>query len=208
METQVILRSCIVVYTDSSCSTSSTRLPMLRLHQSHSSRVSNSRASRFEYTLTTNTGCADDVASIELVNWGTGDEYECSSIPLLPDGTPETSTCGIEKDQMSSGTWGLILVSNNGDDPDSPPFANQRTFSLDVGVQATSTVSFMLRALRLHRELTKMQVTPTMTFNMTTTPTITSQTTSWVVNTTTVNNSLTVTQPAVCNDLYHLNMLD
>ncbi|KAH0289432.1 hypothetical protein KCU62_g4453, partial [Aureobasidium sp. EXF-3399] len=136
-------------------------------------------ASNSSFTSVTQfTGCADDVAAIELVNWDNGDEYECSSIPLLPDGTPETSTCDIEKDQMVSGTWGLILVSNNGDDPDSPPFANQRTFSLDVGVQATSTV------------------TPTMTFNMTTTPTITSQTTSWVVNTTTVNNSLTVTQPA------------
>jgi hypothetical protein len=43
---------------------------------------------------------------------------------------------------MVSGIWGLILVSNNGPDADSPPFANQRTFSLDVGVQATSTVSF------------------------------------------------------------------
>lgn len=97
---------------------------------------------------------------------------------------------------MVSGVWGLILVSNNGDDPNSPPFANQRTFTLDVGVQATSTVSFMLRALRLYGA-NEMQVTPTMTFNMTTTPTITSQTTSWVVNTTTVNNSLTVTEPAV-----------
>ncbi|KAI4727435.1 hypothetical protein E4T49_04750 [Aureobasidium sp. EXF-10728] len=124
------------------------------------------------------TGCADDVAAVELVNWDSGDEYLCSNIPLLPDGTPETSTCDIEKDQMVSGTWGLILISNNGDDPNSPPFANQRTFSLTVGTQATSTV------------------TPTMTFNMTTTPTITSQTTSWVVNTTTVNNSVTVTQPA------------
>jgi hypothetical protein len=34
---------------------------------------------------------------------------------------------------------------------------------------------------------------------MTTTPTITAQTTSWVVNTTTVNNSMTITQPAVSN---------
>jgi hypothetical protein len=64
----------------------------------------------------------------------------CSDIPLLPDGTPETSTCDIEKDQMISGTWGLILISNNGDDPESPPFANQRTFSLDVGAQSTQTV--------------------------------------------------------------------
>jgi len=136
-------------------------------------------ASNSSFTSVTQfTGCADDVAAIELVNWDNGDEYTCSDIPLQPDGTPEISTCDIEKDQMVSGTWGLILVSNNGPDPDSPPFANQRTFSLDVGVQATSTI------------------TPTITFNMTTTPTITSQTTSWVVNTTTVNNSMTITQPA------------
>ncbi|CAD0019579.1 unnamed protein product [Aureobasidium pullulans] len=119
-----------------------------------------------------------DVAAVELVNWDTGDEYLCSDIPLQPDDTPETSTCDIEKDQMKSGTWGLILISNNGVDPDSPPFANQRTFYLTVGAQATSTV------------------TPTLTFNLTTTPTITSQTTSFIVNTTTVNNSMTVTVPA------------
>jgi hypothetical protein len=80
------------------------------------------------------------------VNWDNGDEYTCSDIPLQPDGTPEISTCDIEKDQMVSGTWGLILVSNNGPDADSPPFANQRTFSLDVGVQATATVSFLIPA--------------------------------------------------------------
>lgn len=137
--------------TDFLSSTSSTRLPMLLLPQSQSSQVSISISGWFEHILTTNIGCADDVAAIELVNWDTGDEYECSSIPLLPDGTPETSTCDIEKDQMVSGTWGLILVSNNGDDPDSPPFANQRTFSLDVGVQATSTVSFMLRSVEVAR---------------------------------------------------------
>lgn len=90
--------------------------------------------------LTMNTGCAVDVAAVELVNWDTGDEYLCSDIPLQPDDTPETSTCDIEKDQMKSGTWGLILISNNGVDPDSPPFANQRTFYLTVGAQATSTV--------------------------------------------------------------------
>ncbi|KAI4763731.1 hypothetical protein E4T51_03249 [Aureobasidium sp. EXF-12344] len=136
-------------------------------------------ASNSSFTSVTEfTGCADDVAAIELVNWDNGDEYECSSIPLLPDGTPETSTCDIEKDQMVSGVWGLILVSNNGDDPDSPPFANQRTFTLDVGPQATATI------------------TPTITFNMTTTPTITAQSTSWVVNTTTVNNTKTITEPA------------
>ncbi|KAI5240000.1 hypothetical protein E4T42_08533 [Aureobasidium subglaciale] len=136
-------------------------------------------ASNSSFTSVTQfTGCAKDVANVELVNWDTGDEYLCSDIPLQPDGTPETSTCDIDKNQMVSGTWGLILISNNGDDPNSPPFANQRTFSLDVGVQATSTV------------------TPTMTFNMTTTPTSTVQTTSWIVNTTTVNNSITVTVPA------------
>ena len=123
-------------------STLSTQLPTVLSLQSHSSQVSYNRSRWLEYVLTTNTGCADDVAAIELVNWDTGAEYTCSSIPLLPDGTPETSTCDIEKEEMVSGTWGLILVSNNGPDPDSPPFANQRTFSLNVGVQATSTVSF------------------------------------------------------------------
>ncbi|KAG2170813.1 hypothetical protein VTO58DRAFT_105258 [Aureobasidium pullulans] len=138
----------------------------------------NSQSNQSFTSVTEFAGCAVDVAAVELVNWDTGDEYLCSDIPLQPDDTPETSTCDIEKDQMKSGTWGLILISNNGVDPDSPPFANQRTFYLTVGAQATSTV------------------TPTLTFNMTTTPTITSQTTSFIVNTTTVNNSMTVTVPA------------
>jgi hypothetical protein len=50
-----------------------------------------------------------------------------------------------------------------------------------------------------------MQIIPTMTFNMTTTPTVTAQTTSWVVNTTTVNNSMTITQPAVSRHHFHPN---
>jgi hypothetical protein len=95
-------------------------------------------------TLTTDTGCDNDTANVELVNWDTGDEYLCSDIPLLPDMTPETSTCDIEKDQMVSGTWGLILISNNGD---GDPLAVQRTFSLTVGTQATATVSFGLQYL-------------------------------------------------------------
>jgi hypothetical protein len=138
-------------YTDLMFSTLSTRLPTLLLPRSQNSLVSNSGSRRLEYTLTTNTGCADDVAAIELVNWDNGDEYECSSIPLLPDGTPETSTCDIEKDQMVSGVWGLILVSNNGDDPDSPPFANQRTFTLDVGPQATATVRILRLDFAIHQ---------------------------------------------------------
>jgi hypothetical protein len=124
-------------------STLSTRLPTVLLLQSRSSQVSKSSSGRLGHKLIVSTGCADDVAAIELVNWDSGDEYTCTDIPLQPDGTPETSTCDIEKDQMVSGVWGLILVSNNGDDPDSPPFANQRTFTLDVGVQATATVSFV-----------------------------------------------------------------
>lgn len=96
------------------------------------------------HTLTTDTGCDNDTANVELVNWDTGVEYICSDIPLLPDLTPETSTCDIEKDQMVSGTWGLILISNNGD---GDPLAVQRTFSLTVGTQVTATVSFWLRCL-------------------------------------------------------------
>lgn len=89
--------------------------------------------------LTTNTECQNDTANVELVNWDTGDEYICSDIPLLPNLTPETSTCNIEKKQMVSGVWGLILISNNGD---GDPLAAQRTFTLNVGAQATSTASF------------------------------------------------------------------
>lgn len=65
-----------------------------------------------------------------------GDELLCSGTNLTPDDTNQLSTCPIEKDQLFSGDWSVILISNNGDEC---PIAYERDFYLTVGVPATTT---------------------------------------------------------------------
>ena len=94
-------------------------------------------------------GCNDDSASVLLVQQSTEDEWECSSVPtgiffffssftstpeltshLVPSNTPQLSTCPLEKDQMSTGQWTILVIGNNGD---GNPFAYERDFNLTVG---------------------------------------------------------------------------
>lgn len=89
--------------------------------------------------LTSNPGCQNDTANVVLVD-PSGDEYECTDIPLDPDYTSEMSTCPIEKDQMTSGEWGLIVISNNGN---GDPIAYERDFYITAGPQATVTVCYL-----------------------------------------------------------------
>ncbi|KAK8215382.1 hypothetical protein M8818_002003 [Zalaria obscura] len=77
--------------------------------------------------------CQNDVANNILVD-PNGDEYQCSDTDLQPDDTPEMSTCPMQKDDMWSGDWSVILISNNGD---GTPIAYERDFSLTVGVPST-----------------------------------------------------------------------
>lgn len=59
-------------------------------------------------------GCNSDVADVLLVD-PTGEEYLCSEIPTTPDDTSQMSTCPIEKSQMISGLWRILVLGNNGD---------------------------------------------------------------------------------------------
>lgn len=83
-------------------------------------------------------GCQSDQAHNVLVN-PQGDQSECSQSPLQPDNTPQLVTCSSwPKDQLYTGDWSLLIVSNNGD---AEPIAFERDFALTVGTQVTSTVT-------------------------------------------------------------------
>ncbi|KAK5116864.1 hypothetical protein LTR85_009124 [Meristemomyces frigidus] len=81
-------------------------------------------------------GCQNDTSDNILVD-PNGNQYECSTTPLTPDDTPETVICPLEKDELTSGEWSLIVISNNGG---ACPIAYERDFSLIVGEQQTSTI--------------------------------------------------------------------
>ncbi|KAM0715736.1 hypothetical protein Q7P37_008250 [Cladosporium fusiforme] len=119
--------------------------------------------------------CNDDSASILLVQQSTEDEWECSSVETVPSNTSQLSTCPLEKDQMSSGEWTILVIGNNGD---GNPFAYERDFTLTVGQQTTITV------------------TPTVTYTQSSTPLANTTITSQLDYTSTLNNTLTITSPA------------
>ncbi|KAF2460475.1 hypothetical protein BDY21DRAFT_384088 [Lineolata rhizophorae] len=81
--------------------------------------------------------CQDDVATNILVD-PNGDEYVCTDTPLQPDDTDQMSECPLAKNELWSGDWSVIILSNNGN---GDPIAYERDFHLDVGPQATTTVS-------------------------------------------------------------------
>lgn len=80
-----------------------------------------------------------------------GDSYYCSDVPTTPDYTDAVTTCPIQKNQMYSGDWTLVLLDNNGNNTS---FSAKRVLHLDVGEQVTSTVI------------------PTITLSVTQTPTL------------------------------------
>ena len=51
-------------------------------------------------------------------------EFLCTQIPTTPDEVNQLSTCPIEKSQMQSGHWLLLVIGNNGQG--GQPFAWQR----------------------------------------------------------------------------------
>lgn len=118
-------------------------------------------------------------------------EYQCTDTPLSPDDTPETSTwyappfaitakfsliisSPIDKDQLWSGDWSILIISNNGD---GDPIAYERDFTLSVGPQQTATY------------------TPTVTVPFTTTPVVNSTSVETDTSTTTLPKS-TITEPS------------
>ncbi|KAL9065001.1 MAG: hypothetical protein Q9157_007631 [Trypethelium eluteriae] len=118
-------------------------------------------------------GCQSDVANNIFVD-PQGDEYLCTDTPLTPDDTPQLSTCPIEKDQLYSGDWSIIILSNNGN---AEPIAYERDFHLSVGPQQTTTF------------------TPTVTVPVAVTPLVNVTSTTTDTTTTTLAPS-TVTQPS------------
>ncbi|KAF2001989.1 hypothetical protein P154DRAFT_463582, partial [Amniculicola lignicola CBS 123094] len=105
-----------------------------------------------------------------------GDQLLCSDTNLTPDDTNQLSTCPIQKSQLYSGLWSILILSNNGDGGD--PIGYERDFSLSVGPQSTSTY------------------TPTVVITVLTTPVVTTTTTTTDTSTTEVKAS-TVTTPSI-----------
>lgn len=74
-------------------------------------------------------GCNTGVADILLIE-PNGVEHLCDDIPTTPEYTNQLSNCPIQKSQMSSGHWMLLILGNNGNgDPPAQPFAWQRGMS-------------------------------------------------------------------------------
>lgn len=69
------------------------------------------------------------------------------------------STCPLRKNQLVSGNWSIIVISNNGD---GSPLAAQRDFILSVGPQRTSTVG-LTAFTRVYLANKSCKVTPTIT---------------------------------------------
>lgn len=121
-------------------------------------------------------GCNKDICQNLLVA-PSGQEYLCSNTTLTPSDTYEQSTCNIDKDQLVSGDWSILLISNNGD---GAPVAFERDFSLTVGIPSTITA------------------TPTVTVDITTvavqnsTTTVVTDITTHVTTTTTVPSTTVI----------------
>ncbi|KAH0269409.1 hypothetical protein KCU91_g8739, partial [Aureobasidium melanogenum] len=114
-------------------------------------------------------GCQNDTANNILVD-PNGDEYQCTDTPLQPDDTIELSTCPMDKNEMWSGDWSVLIISNNGD---GDPIAYERDFYLSVGIPSTITY------------------TPTVTITSTSTPIVMVNSTSTVVSILTLQASTT-----------------
>ncbi|KAF2786928.1 hypothetical protein K505DRAFT_199486, partial [Melanomma pulvis-pyrius CBS 109.77] len=79
--------------------------------------------------------CQNDIAYNILID-PNGDQTLCSNTNLQPDDTNQLSTCPIQKSQLFSGSWSIVIMSNNGD---AGSVAYERDFELSVGPQSTVT---------------------------------------------------------------------
>ncbi|TKA34048.1 hypothetical protein B0A50_00028 [Salinomyces thailandicus] len=114
-------------------------------------------------------GCQNDTANNILVD-PDGDEYYCSDTNLTPDDETQTSKCPIEKDDMYSGDWSVLIISNNGD---GCPIALERDFTLTVAEPVTETY------------------TPTVTLPITVTPIVNVTTTTTSTISVTISSTVT-----------------
>ncbi|KAI0582371.1 hypothetical protein Alg130_06179 [Pyrenophora tritici-repentis] len=135
-------------------------------------------------------GCNGGNADVLLVapEEAQGDtELLCSQIPTTPDEVNQLSTCPIEKSQMQSGHWLLLVIGNNG--KDGQPFAWQR----DVMTTGPfSTVTVPSGTAKRIKTITPKAVTATSTKTMTRTKVSLTK----VVSITTKTVQATCTTPA------------
>ncbi|KAL1591750.1 hypothetical protein SLS60_011749 [Paraconiothyrium brasiliense] len=104
-------------------------------------------------------GCNSDVAYNIIVD-PKGTQSLCTETNLTPDYTNMLSTCPLLKSQLVSGSWSLIVISNNGD---GSPLAAQRDFILSVGPQSTSTVTPTITATHATNPIVNQTITTTTT---------------------------------------------
>ncbi|KAG8627277.1 hypothetical protein KVT40_004760 [Elsinoe batatas] len=82
-------------------------------------------------------GCQPDLAQNLLVD-PEGNELLCTDTSLTPDDVNQISTCPTLKNQLVSGEWSVLIISNNGN---GSAIAYERDLYLTVGVPTTITVS-------------------------------------------------------------------
>ncbi|KAF2429054.1 hypothetical protein EJ08DRAFT_698635 [Tothia fuscella] len=87
-------------------------------------------------------------------------QYQCDNTPLTPDNFASTATCPIQKSQLVTGDWSLVILSNNGN---GDSIAYQRDFSLIVGPQITTTDTIVAMVSEVSTPLTTVTVTATST---------------------------------------------
>ncbi|RMX89684.1 hypothetical protein D0869_00693 [Hortaea werneckii] len=80
-------------------------------------------------------GCQADAFANNLLVDPNGDQYLCTDTDIFPEDTTGTSTCPLEKQQMWSGDWTVVIISNNGEK--GCPIAIQRDFELTVAEPST-----------------------------------------------------------------------
>ncbi|CZT24828.1 uncharacterized protein RCC_10556 [Ramularia collo-cygni] len=119
--------------------------------------------------------CEADVATNILVD-PVGDEYLCSDTPLQPDDTNQMSTCPLVKNEMFSGRWAVLILSNNGE---AEPVGFEREFDLIVGKPVTTTF------------------TPTISVTVTSTPISTTTSTTKTITTNTVTRTTTLPKKTI-----------
>ncbi|KAF2449302.1 hypothetical protein P171DRAFT_469387 [Karstenula rhodostoma CBS 690.94] len=104
-------------------------------------------------------GCNADVAYNIIVD-PEGTQNLCTDTSLTPDDTNMLSTCPLRKNQLVSGSWSIVVISDNGD---GVPLAAQRDFILSVGPQSTSTITPAVTATRVINPLVNQTITTTTT---------------------------------------------
>ncbi|QDS75105.1 hypothetical protein FKW77_007220 [Venturia effusa] len=108
-------------------------------------------------------GCQTDQADNIFVD-PTGNQYECSQTTLTPDDAPMMATCPQNKNQLFSGAWSVVIISNNGA---AAPIAYQRDFSLSVAPQVTATYTPSVTVPVLYTPVVNSTVSVTYTTNTT-----------------------------------------